>query len=63
MGVFQPHPNLYDSQLPHQFRILVAITIGIGRQTTRKQVLILEGPLPRKQQVPRIRTGKRLTRR
>jgi len=42
MGVFQLHTNLLDSPLLHQFRILVAITAGIGRQKTRKQVLILE---------------------
>jgi len=46
MGVSQLHPNLLDSPLLHQFRTLGAITAGIGRQTTRKQVLILEEPLP-----------------
>jgi len=63
MGVSQPHPNLFDSLLPNQLRTLVDITAGIGSQITKKQVLILEEPLPRKQQPPRIRTGKWLTRR
>jgi len=63
MSVFQLHPNLLDSQLLLQFRTLVAITAGLGRPPTRKQVLILEGPLLRKQQAPMIRTGKWLTRR
>jgi len=62
MGVFQLHPNLLDSPLRHQFRTLVPITAGIGRQKTRKQVLILEGPLLREQQAPKIRTGKWLIR-
>jgi len=63
MGVSQLHPNLFPSLLPNQLRTLVEITAGIGRQKTRKQVLILEGPLLRKQQATTILTGKWLTRR
>jgi len=63
MGISQLHPSLLASLLPNQLRTLVEITAGIGRQKTRKQVLILEGPLLRKQPVPTILTGKCSTRR
>jgi len=63
MDVSQLPPNLLGSLLPNQLRSLVEITAAIGRQKTRIQVLILEGPLLQKQQVPRIRTGKWLSRR
>jgi len=62
MGVSQLQPNLHDSQLPHQFWTLVTITAVIGTQATRKQVLILEGPRPQKQQASSILTRKWLTR-
>jgi len=63
MSVSQLYSNLTDSLLHNQLQTLVQIIAGIGRETTRKQVLILEEPLPRKQLPSRIRTGKWLTRR
>jgi len=45
MGVSQLLPNLLASLLSNQLPTLVEITAGIGGQETRKQVLILEGPL------------------
>jgi len=54
MGVSQQLLSLGTSHIPHQFQILVIITIGIGKQTVRTQVPILEGPPLQKQQVLRI---------